>query len=83
MQLYLLRPREDILEKDENPWEPWYDKIFGFVIRAESEEMARYLAAAQAGDEKHTSWLDDKLSGCDVLVAEGEPGLIIKDERRA
>ena len=42
MKLWLLRPRED-LPYDKDPWEPWYDKAFGFVVRAETEERARAI----------------------------------------
>jgi hypothetical protein len=52
MKLWLLRP-VDNLPDDANPWEPWYDKAFGFVVRAETEEGARRLATEEAGDEKH------------------------------
>ncbi|MBI4029157.1 MAG: hypothetical protein HY376_02220 [Candidatus Blackburnbacteria bacterium] len=52
MKLWLLKPREDVLEKDEdNPWDPWYDKTFGWVIRADTEEEARSIAQNQGGDE--------------------------------
>ena len=36
MRLWLLRPQEGLIEGD-NPWDPWYDKAFGFVVRAETE----------------------------------------------
>jgi hypothetical protein len=48
MKLWLLRPIEG-LEND--PWEPWYDKVFGFVIRAETEERAREIANENGRDE--------------------------------
>jgi hypothetical protein len=32
-------------------WHPWYDKAFGFVVRADNERAARELAAANGGDE--------------------------------
>jgi len=50
MKLWLLRP-VDGLKKNDNPWKPWYDKAFGFVVRADTEEEARALAHADAGDE--------------------------------
>ena len=90
MKLWLLRPVED-LEKGDNPWEPWYDKVFGFVIRAESEKDARSTAQDEAGDEtrgrfmgKKTAdttqpWLEKKYSTCMELTTEGVAGLIIKD----
>ena len=48
MKLWLLRPIEG-LEND--PWEPWYDKAFGFVIRAETEKRAREIANENGGNE--------------------------------
>jgi hypothetical protein len=50
MTLWLLRPVEN-LPIDDNPWDPWYDKAFGFVILAETEADARALADKNAGDE--------------------------------
>jgi hypothetical protein len=94
MKLYLLRPIE-LLDPADNPWDPWYDKAFGFVVRAESEEEARRIAQNAAGDEKYdrslterkaklrTPWLDPKYSTCDPLTDEGEPGLIMQDFRGA
>lgn len=37
MRLWELRP----IDKDSGPWEPWYDKAFGFVVRADTEAQAR------------------------------------------
>lgn len=94
MKLWILRPA-DGLESNDNPWEPWYDKAFGFVVRAETSEEARMIADRNAGDEnrgqflgKKTAetevpWLLEKYSTCEELVADGEPGLIIGDFARA
>ena len=82
MKLWLLRPIDNTSIND-NPWEPWYDKAFGFVIRAENEQEARELTDAEAGDEKHyngkRTWLEPKYATCVELTAEGESGIIIKD----
>lgn len=51
MKLWLLRPIDPDAGGD-NPWEPWYDKLFGAVVRAETEDQARLLVSAHAGDEK-------------------------------
>ena len=60
MKLWLLRPRllsakraaeSEECEDVEWPWDPWYDKAFGFVVRSETEEDARALAAKECGDE--------------------------------
>ena len=90
MKLWLLRPSQD-LAADDDPWEPWYDKAFGFVVRAETEDEARGIAHANAGDEnrgeflgKATAstkqpWIDPKYSMCDELVANGSAGVLMRD----
>ncbi len=94
MKLWILRPVEDLPEGDD-PWHPWYDKCFGFVIRAETEEDARRIAHQHAGEENRGTfleckitdtkepWLDSKYSTCKELSAEGEEGLIIEDVHQA
>jgi len=52
MKLWILRPVAGLPE-DDNPWEPWYEKAFGFVIRAETEEDARKIAHGKAGHENN------------------------------
>ncbi len=90
MKLYKLTPAEELLEID-NPWSPWYDKAFGFIIRAETPERARQIAHENAGEENkgefagrprantQTPWLDEKYSTCRELEKMGEEGLIIRD----
>ena len=97
MKLYLLRPRE-IADERNNPWEPWYDKSFGFVVRAETEADARQIAHENAGDENQEGrygwqgtdlrypvkpWLHIKYSICEELTADGDAGLIIQDVHAA
>jgi hypothetical protein len=92
MKLWILRP----IEKDgDNPWNPWYDKAFGFVVRAETEEDARAMANADAGDENRgefmgskiadtkTPWLDPKYSTCEPLTADGSAGVMMQDFKSA
>jgi hypothetical protein len=90
MKLWLLRPIEE-LPRGDNPWEPWYDKSFGFVVRAPDEQRARELAHSNARDEnrgeflgKKTAdtdapWLDGKYSTCTELTSLGEEGIIMSD----
>lgn len=90
MKLWLLHPM-DGLAKNDNPWEPWYDKAFGFVVRSETEEEARKFAHEQAGDENrgvflggkiadtNSPWLDAKYSTCTELLPEGEAGVVMQD----
>lgn len=76
-KLWLLRPIEDLPKG--NPWDPWFDRAFGFVVRAETEKDARFIAGKDSGDEMHSSWHDASLSTCVELSAEGEPCVIIRD----
>jgi hypothetical protein len=88
MKIFHLFPKENI--EGENPWSPWYDKAFGFVVRAENEEEARKLANEEGGDETgeiaHSvyrtggnPWLDANFSECVELTEEGDKGVIIRD----
>ena len=90
MKLWILRP-VDGLAKTDNPWEPWYDKAFGFVVRAETEAEARDLADADAGDENRgefmgrstantkAPWKDAAYSTCVELLPEGAAEVVMKD----
>lgn len=94
--LWLLRPR-DFLPDDDNPWNPWYDKCFGFVIRADSEKEARKLANENGRDENrgeflnkkvaHTTspWLDERYSTCINLsdIDIGPSRIIMQDNHAA
>lgn len=86
MRLWLISPVER-LDKNDNPWKPWYDKAFGFVVRAETEEEARDFAHDEAGDEnlggKTTNttqpWKDARYSTCTELLPDGEAGVVMQD----
>ena len=90
MKLWILRPVEG-LDKKDNPWEPWYDKAFGFVVRAETEEDAREFAHSGAGYENrgeflstktantNQPWKDAKYSTYTELLPEGEAGVVMLD----
>lgn len=84
MKLWLLRPRDDAPGK---PWEPWYDKAFGFVVAAETESGARHYANAESGDEKRDcpqAWLDSRFSSCTELSPDTESGgAVLRDFRAA
>ena len=60
-------------------WTPWYDRVFGFVVRADTAKDARNWASTRAGDEGGGAWLDDKQSTCEELTREGDQGIIIVD----
>lgn len=36
IKLWILEPVED-LEGKEDPWDPWFDKAVGFIVRAATE----------------------------------------------
>lgn len=81
MKLWLLYP-QTAYRGEKFLWEPWYDKSFGFVIRAETEEDARRIAQENGGDEIYENmpaWIDPHYSVCEELLAEGDPGLILQD----
>ena len=81
MKIFELRP-VFIFKENDNPWKPWYDKSFGFIVRAETEAEARKYADENAGNENSgtkTPWLDEKYSTCVELNSNGEAGMIMKD----
>jgi len=92
MKLWLLARRKDLPETDD-PWEPWYDKAFGFVVRAATEKEARAIADAHGGAETITwrsggnidahPWLSGAYSICVELLAEGDAGLVMEDVHAA
>lgn len=96
MKFWLLRPVENLPDNDD-PWNPWYDKVFGFVVRANDEQQAREIAQENAGDEQRgiflglrianttTPWLDPKYSTCVELskLQGDEPDVILSDYHSA
>ncbi|HXB02434.1 MAG TPA: hypothetical protein VNV15_06415 [Opitutaceae bacterium] len=75
-------------------WDPWYDKAFGMVVRAETEEGARKLANTAGGVEKGPieddpyrtggdPWLDGTQSTCVELMPDGPSEVVIRDHRSA
>lgn len=82
LKLWILHPLDDLPE-DTNPWRPWYDRTFGFVICALSEDDARALAGADAGAEGDDAWTNPTLSTCEELTADDEPGVVMRDFARA
>jgi hypothetical protein len=71
MTLWILRPVTD--------WKPWYDKSFGFVVRAENESAARVIASENAGDEGAAAWLKSEETTCQELTADGPATMILRD----
>lgn len=81
MKLWLLRPVDGLrtFKGRPNPWYPWYNKCFGFVIRAETEKDARKIAAEDCRNEGESAWMDVRYSTCKELLPNGEAGIIIED----
>ena len=79
MKLYILEP----LNEEVKEFNPWFDKSFGHVVRAENEERARLLASEKKGDEGKSVWLDDTKTSCIHLKVNGVEEHIISDFRSA
>ena len=85
MKLWILKPNDNL--PVDNPWSPWYDKVFGFVIRAKTEKEAREMANNKAKDENKEGvknvWLNPKYSKCIVLRNIGKIEIIMRDFKSA
>jgi hypothetical protein len=79
LKLWLLRP----IDFESAPWKPWYDKCFGVVVRAESEDVARRMAHEEHGYDLDGAWLAPQWSTCTELLPEGEPEIVICDVAKA
>jgi hypothetical protein len=75
MKIWLLRP----IDGSSAPWLQYFDCMFGFVVRAESEDKARSLAASKCGDEGPDAWLSGRNSTCVELLADGPAEVIMED----
>lgn len=86
LKLWILRPLDAIVDTHDeaiNPWYPWYDKAFGFVVSAENETQARQIAADNNADEGGDAWLNAGQSICVVLQAGDKPEMIMCDMHSA
>lgn len=101
MTLWLLRPKgwptdETITDAFEagavaeeigaEPWTSWYDKAYGFIVRAPDEATARRLAQANAGAERAAGddealgvWLDPAHTSCVPLRADGNAAVLMRE----
>jgi hypothetical protein len=89
MKLWILRPKSG-LDENNSPWEPWYDKAFGFVVRAKTEKQARQIANDHGGNETGKislrvyrtggdPWLNPDESTCIELNSDGDEEMILCD----
>ncbi len=78
MKLWILAARTETNIKND-PFIPWYDKMFGIVVRAENEEIARYIASENNGEEKPEAWLNEDYSTCEEILSDGEEMVILRD----
>lgn len=82
MKIWLLKPR--IKLPQENPWNPWYDKTFGVVVRAETEESARLIAGLGSKyEDMGDAWTNPNWSTCVELTPNGPEEVILSDVRKA
>ena len=83
MKLWILKPREVVYGTELDLWKPWYDKAFGYIVRAESEEEARKLGTLGSGIEAAEAWLDAKYPTCEELLPEGKSEIVLSDINHA
>jgi len=91
MKFWILEPIDT--ESEDSPWNPWYDKFFGFVVAAETETQARQLAQNSGGRELHDDiplgqeprklWLDASMTTCSEIIPSGEARVVMSDLRSA
>ena len=87
MKLWILRPLGYNADwYGVGRWKPWYDKVFGVVVRAETEAQAREIAQERGADECRDgrfklldTWLDPEQTTCELLTGEGPAGLVMED----
>lgn len=83
-KLWILGPRDDLPAGD-NPWEPWFDKCFGMIVEARTENDARRIAHANCTCKDNTTlrdlgaYLDPAYTTCCELTPIGEERLIMTD----
>lgn len=80
MRLWLVSaPDYGAAGREFGAWSPRYDKVFGVVVRADTAQEARELAAGNCGNEGREPWLDEDQAQCVELTADGPAGIILTD----
>ena len=62
MNIYLLQAN-----CNNSYWNVWYDKCFGMVIVADSEEAARALATKEDSSKNIPVWQDTAFTTCELV----------------
>jgi hypothetical protein len=77
MKLWLLKLTDEGLKY--NDW----DEDRGYVIRAPTEQEARRLAGEKASFYKdlRSEWNDSRFSTCEEICIEGDPEILLNDNR--
>lgn len=88
MKLWLLKPQPDetLKKLPMNPWDPWYGRCFGMVVRAETEQAARVMASENAVDERKkrmNPWLLPEYTTCVELTSDGDKCVILRNVKWA
>lgn len=91
MALWRLTPKTDTMwwcVEGKDPWQPPYDRAFGFVVRAADEEEARWQAHQAGGEENGTMdgvspWLNANYSNCEEIRGDGSAEVILVNFRHA
>lgn len=89
MKLWLLEPNYKFTKYElaDNPWSPWYDKCFGMVVSADTEDKARLLAQKNGGTERShvfiEVWISPDYTTCIELSQLTEEQIILRDFQSA
>jgi hypothetical protein len=68
-----------LLKRIIHPRDPIWDCNDGFIIRAQTQTMARSIASDAAGDEGPATWLEADCSTCEELNVNGPSAIILRD----
>lgn len=73
MKLYLLTRKQF----------PGYDEAGGFVVAADTQGEARWIASERAGDELADTWLSEDSSTCKMIATRTSEraGVVLRDFR--
>jgi hypothetical protein len=83
-KLWIIGPREDLPAGD-NPWEPWFDKCFGMIVEASTEQAARRIAHDNCVCKDETElhdrgvYMDPKYTDCRELCPVGTERLVMAE----